>query len=296
MPKKQRLGIKPAVAFKAPWPGEVLRETGDAIPMKDNNENCWWGKFEIPASGPISWMIGPLALSLESLESEWILNYHYDTLADEDFDRCIVASSATPLAPPFETERFVGSKRRSVSIVPALADRSVVSRPEVPFRLLPGESVQMFIGTPLWFRIEIPEQDLCIWEMPLSRPSDTWFGPSTQEGEFCYATRTGARLRERDVPIRPFRAVTPITLSNSAEDAMLLERINLPVPLLSAFHTPHGNIWTNAIELERQEDGDMAELKIKPGPPASKRGATLLCKSRIDPGGSILRTLSSLLG
>ena len=57
-----------------------------------------------------------------------------------------------------------------------------------------------------------------------------------------------------------------------------------------------GNIWTNAIALQRQDDGDMAELKIKPGPPASKHGATLLCKSRIEPGNRILRTLSSLLG
>ena len=260
------------------------------------DRDCWWGEFEIPRGGRIAWMIGPLALSMESAEAEWILNYHYDTLADEQHDRCIVSDSAAPLEPPFETERFVGSKRRSVRIVPALADRSVVSRPAVPFRLLPGASVEMFIGTPLWFRVEIPDKGFRVWEMPLSRPSDTWFGPSTLAGELCYATRTSARLRERDVPIRPFRAVTPVTLSNGADDAMLLERINLPVPLLSAYHMPNGNIWTNAIALERQDDGDMAELKIKPGPPASKQGATLLCNARVEGGSRMLRTLSSLLG
>jgi len=256
----------------------------------------WWGDFEISNSGPILWMIGPLVLSLESLDSEWILNYRYDMLKGEDYDRCMVTTSGTPLDPPFDTERFVGSEQHSVKIVPALADRSVVSRPEVPFRLLPGESIEIFIGTPLWFRIEVPEKDIRIWEMPLSRPSDTWFGPSTQVGELCYATRTNARLRERDVPIRPLRAVTPVTLSNRASDAMLLERINLPVPLLSAYHTPHGNIWTNAIALERHDDGEMAELKIKSGPPASKQGAILLCKARMESGSRILRTLSSLLG
>lgn len=260
------------------------------------DRDYWWGDFEITRDRPIQWTIGPLVLSLESLDFEWILNYRHDILGDEDYDRCMVANLDTPLDPPFETERFVGSKRRAVKIVPALADRSVVSRPEVPFQLLPGESIEMFIGTPLWFRIEVPEKNIRIWEMPLSRPSDTWFGPSTQDGELCYATRTNARLRERDVPIRPFRAVTPVTLSNGASDAMLLERINLPVPLLSAYHTPHGNIWTNAIALERRDDGEIAELRIKPGPPASKQGATLLCGARIESGSRMLRTLSSLLG
>ena len=260
------------------------------------HEDCWWGEFEIPSRGLISWMIGPLALSLESRESEWILNYQYDPLAEDRHSRCMVSTAGAPLEPPFETERFVGSKRRAVKIVPALADRSVVSRPELPCRLLPGESVQMFIGTPLWFGIDVPDKGVRIWEMPLSRPSDTWFGPSTQVGELCYATRTKARLREHEIPIRPFRAVTPVKLSNGASDVMLLERINLPVPLLSAYYTPQGNIWTNAIVLERHDDGDMAELQIKPGPPASKQGATLLCKARVESGSRMLRTLSSLLG
>ena len=77
---------------------------------------------------------------------------------------------------------------------------------------------------------------------------------------------------------------------------MLLERINLPLPLLSAYYTPHGNIWTNAIALERHDDGEMAELNIEPGPPASKQGATLLCKARTESGSRLLRILSSLLG
>jgi len=264
--------------------------------MSAKGPESWWGDFALPRSGPIVWNIGPLALSIEALDAEWILNYRYDTLDDEEFDRCVVASPGTPLDAPFDTERFVGSRRSVVKVMPALADRSVVSRPEVPFQLLPGESIEIFIGTPLWFRIELPETGFKVWERPLSRPSDTWFGPSTQVGELCYATRTNARLRERNVPVRPFRAVTPVTLSNRASDAMLLERINLPVPLLSAYHTPHGNIWTNAIALERHEDGEMAELKIKPGPPASKQGAVLLCKARVESSSRMLRTLSSLLG
>jgi len=264
--------------------------------MVQSDRDCWWGDFEIPRDGPLVWMIGPLTLSIESIEFEWILKYRYDALGDEDHDRCLVAAAGAPIEPPFETERFAGSKGRSVRIVPALADRPVVSRPEVPFRLLPGESTEMFIGTPLWFRIELPGKGIAIWELPLSRPSDTWFGPSTRVGELCYATRTKARLRERDVPIRPSRAVTQVTLSNAASDAMLLERINLPVPILSAFHKPHDNIWTNAITLERRDDGEMAELKIRPGPPASKPQAVLLCKARVEGGNRMLRTLSSLLG
>ena len=99
------------------------------------------------------------------------------------------------------------------------------------------------------------------------------------------------------MPVRPHRAVAPVTLINSATDAMLLERISLPVPLLSTYHMPNDNIWTNAVVLERSVDREMAELKILPGPPLNRQGSVLLSKARQEGGRSVvLKTLSSLLG
>ena len=182
-------------------------------------------------------------------------------------------------------------------IKPALADRSVVSRPQVPFRLLAGDQIQLYVGNPLWFRLELPNEGPCLRELPINRPSDTWFGPSTREGELCYATRTHARLTVAEIPKRPHRAITPVTLSNRAEDPMLLERISLPVPLLSAYRIDAGNVWTSAVALERREDREMAELKILPGAPRGGDSASLLFKARQAGGRNVvLKTLSSLLG
>lgn len=65
------------------------------------------------------------------------------------------------------------------------------------------------------------------------RPSDTWFGPTTSEGEPCYASKTVCRLRVEDVPLRPHRCLTKVTLRNRADDSLSLDRLKLPVNALA---------------------------------------------------------------
>jgi hypothetical protein len=109
-----------------------------------------------------------------------------------------------------------------VSLQPALADRPVVSRPEDPLYVPPGESVTLYLSTALWILIELAESDRLLQELPSFRMSDTWFGPSTVDGEFCYATRTAGRVRLENVPRRYHRAVTPLRIRNTAKDALAL--------------------------------------------------------------------------
>jgi len=81
-----------------------------------------------------------------------------------------------------------------VWVRPALADRAVVVYPEEPFHVTAGESITLFCSTPLWIRVEIGASRHALMETAIERPPDTWIGPSTREGELCYATQTAARL------------------------------------------------------------------------------------------------------
>lgn len=100
-----------------------------------------------------------------------------------------------------------------LKLVPIMADRLVVSRPKSPFRILPGQHATLFVSTPAWVRIALGNGK-ALAELPLFRPSDTWFGPSTLVGELGYAARTHCRLDVCDVPFRPHRAVTPLRVEN----------------------------------------------------------------------------------
>ena len=101
----------------------------------------------------------------------------------------------------------------------------------------------------------------------IQRLSDTWFGPSTLEGELCYASTTHCRLNVKELPQRTHRVITPVLIRNQANTTLLLERLNLPTPLLPLYCSSSGQLWTPQVTLTREKDGDQAELIIDNKPP-----------------------------
>ncbi|HLA40420.1 MAG TPA: hypothetical protein VJ417_10500, partial [Candidatus Glassbacteria bacterium] len=184
-----------------------------------------------------------------------------------------------------------------IEIMPALADRPVVVRPEKPFYVLPGEEVTFYVGTPLWIRIESGRQKARLVDLPLHRPSDTWFGPSTMVGELCYASRIFGKLTPEEISFRPHRAHTAILLRNRSAGSVLLDRFNLPVPNLSLYYDQNGNLWTQTVSLEMGEKEQEASLRLNANAPKEALAARHLAGPRQKPEQNILtRTLGYLIG
>jgi hypothetical protein len=81
-----------------------------------------------------------------------------------------------------------------------------------PLYVPPAEIATIFVRSPLWLRIEVGDALIALQEVPMLRPSDTWFGPTTMEGELCYASQTYARLNLEKLPIGPHHAGTQVTI------------------------------------------------------------------------------------
>ncbi len=257
----------------------------------------WWGQFEIPMNSGANWQIESLFFAIHRLEKEWQISYQRE-LFEEGMDNLVTYSVDQENAVQYSTAtRHVFKKSGSMlELKPQLADRMVVTRPATPISLAPGEEITIYISTPLWVQFQIPgKQETIIDEFAINRPSDTWFGRSTREGELCYASQTAGRLDLDKLPVRPSRAITPLNVVNRAQDRLMLERVALPVPLLSLFATPQGMLWTQAATLIRGDDGGMAELKIAKDAPKEAKDATRINKARKNPEkGMLVRAFSSL--
>jgi hypothetical protein len=141
----------------------------------------------------------------------------------------------------------------------------------------------VFVSSPLWVRIEVGDPPVKLQEIPIVRPSDTWFGPTTMEGELCYASRTYARLNLENIPVRVHRAITQIIIDNKADTQLLVERLNLPVPFLSLFEASNGFLWTEAVAMIRTRDTGMAAFQIGKRPPEEASAAKLVSEPREKP-------------
>lgn len=279
-------------------------------PSQSTDETTpWWGTFSLEEDTGGRWDVGPSTLWLYRTAREWRV-LHRPTPDPDATDPMANRSNRTvPVpendmttvldAPGDETHVSRYSFRQTgeqITLQPALADRPVVSRPEHALFVPPAESVTLYLSTAVWIHVELTESGRLLCEMPSYRMSDTWFGASTVDGEFCYATRTAGRLQLEHLPRRLHRAVTPLRIKNTGTDALALERVQLPVEYLALYTTPTHGLWTQAVTMTRSEGDQGAGVQIRRGPPADADEAELLRDARKTDKRSLFTSTFSAVG
>jgi hypothetical protein len=229
----------------------------------------WWGQCTINVGDVSEWTIGPLSIWIKRFDGEWRLAYHLEidsSLSKSSFNR---GRDEDTLLSKENVLRFaLSQKSNDILLSPILADRPVVVRPEKPLYVLQRDKVSVYVPSPLWVRVEIDQPLRQLAEIPSVRPSDTWFGPNTLEGELCYASNAFCRVRYEDIVFRPYRAITKVFIDNQSSTPLLLESINLPVTYLSLYHNSEtDSLWTESIKLIREEGEKLNRVKLDASPP-----------------------------
>jgi hypothetical protein len=221
----------------------------------------WWKTRELKRGSRLVLELGPMKLELGHGDGEWLL--WSQTGAEEDGARRPRVAVRRGL-PEEVHERFVhDGPDRQVTLVPVLGNRPVVARPRQPLYLLSKQEVTLYLSTPIFLRIMVGSPQTMLRELASVRLSDTWFGPSTRVGELCYANRTHARQNLDNLPLRPHRAITPLKIRNNALEALPLDKISLPVPILSLYGAEDGSLWTQQATLVREEVSDLASVRVQ---------------------------------
>ena len=245
--------------------------------MKDT----FWGEHSLAPGETGVWRIGPLTLGLRRLEREWqVYHEQSDEWREDDGEReCVLDPAQAELRARFVMEQTADSCR----LQPHMADRPVVSQPAIPFHVLPGQRLILFVSTPLWASVQDGGQVGELMQLPVLRPSDTWFGPSTREGELCYAVSTSARIDPAALPGRTYRATTPVLVVNQSASALYLEKLKLPVPLLALYQDAEGKHWTQGVSMTRRGESGQDLLEIMEGPPSQCATPSLVTPARQKP-------------
>lgn len=217
----------------------------------------WWGEVALELGQVGLWRLGPVDLWVQRKAHEWRIMVQR---RPDRLDRqAQVVMPADPPQPTLELEvHRYGADRTTgwLAVRPVLAPRPVVCRPDTPFVLLPGSAVRAYVGTPLWARVQAAGGPL-LHEVDLYRPSGTWFGPDTRQGELCYANRTRLKLDAAELHHVPTRAITPVHLSNDGDQPLLVRQLNLPLPKLELGVAPDGTLWTEPVRFRSQQGGQV---------------------------------------
>lgn len=221
----------------------------------------WWQPRRLSEQGCWHLGIGPLSIYLERTQGEWLVGQQRHP--DSELLHQVVQQPLEARPDDITFQRYVFRKAPlDFCLQPRLMDRAVVVKTRQPVFIPPGESINFYISTPLCVRLLLGNQ-VQLQEWPVLRLSDTWFGPSTRIGELCYAAKTHARHSLDEVPLRPHRAVTPLTISNQDKSILSIDKVSLPVPLLSLFERSDHTLWTEAVTLVHQAEQPLAKFKIE---------------------------------
>ena len=279
-----------------------MDEVADAASgTKEVGGVVWWGEFSLDVDHAGRWRVGPSTMWIERHDHEWrVTHWQEDDPMDAQAEINVPASmvlSSIPEDAEVDVGRYSFEETQSRLIVaPALADRPVIVRPEEPLFVLTDETVTLFVSTPLWMRLSAGTDNHLLTEIPSYRPSDSWFGPNTREGELCYASSTLGRLRLEDVPLRLHRAITPVIVRNTSGESLSVDRIRIPVEFLSLFQDDDGYLWTESVRFDKTSGDELAALTVGKGAPRFADGAKSIAapRQRHDRG-ALVRAFSSLI-
>lgn len=252
---------------------------------------AFWGDHAVAADEAVRLAMGPVTLVLGRRTREWVITRAQDA---DPLDPRIEVERGAPWPDDEAAHRFMDTSDGGVlTLSPRGADRAVIVRPRQPFHLPGGQDVTLHVTTPAW--CVIAAGDTTLWEVPTHRPSDTWFGPSTREGELCYATRTRASVDLDELPRLPARPVTSVVIRNAAAGTLEIVRFRIPTPALRVYQADDGSLFTETVEVAVTEEG-AGQVEVRPGPPDAAPGAVLVGERREDPGGGgIARVFSALV-
>lgn len=261
--------------------------------MSDVAAEKWWGEFELAEDERRWWTLGSLLLGAERKAREWRIGYQASTSGDAT----VPGTNRSVDELDFSARYVFAEPGAGIRLTPALADRPVVTRPVSPLNVPPGEQAMLFVSSPVWVRIEAAGPAKQLADVPVARPSDTWFGRSTREGELCYASRTHGRLRLEDLPVQPFRVVTPLEIVNKSGQELKLERLSLPVTYLTVYASESYDLWTQKLTMRCEDNAQLATVRIKEGAPSQIAGAELVAPPRKQQQRRVFRrALTSLFG
>ena len=232
--------------------------------MSDKYFPDWGEDIHIPQGQTACWCLGPLSFYAERTVSEWRLGWRREK--DPLFEaHAFSLIDGMPEDESLERKRC-GTNRTgdTLRLEPLLADRPVVVAPEDALSVPAGDTLVLYMSTPLWLNIVTGSGStpLKLTELPVTRLSDTWFGENTRVGELCYSIRTRARTVYEEITPLPHRALTRVTINNRSSKGLDLEQLKVPMNALALHSYTDGSLWTDAVVLNHEDSEQLTSLEI----------------------------------
>lgn len=228
-------------------------------------EKVFWNWRSLDDEQSTEVKVGPLLLRIERHQDELYAAVDRPPVFNDDATDTNVAE----LPPPVWRRWVCGEGSVAFRVKPLLPPRPVIVRPVMPFQIVPGAKVDLFVSVPVWVNVCLrkgdSEEDIALFEEPTVVLSNSWFGLPVS-GELCYALKTRARRRLDDLRKDAYLAICPLTLKNDSKNPFMLERLCVNLKAVSMF-VGDEHLWTQQGNMVCRDDDKGGKLVFETEPP-----------------------------
>ena len=242
------------------------------------NPQNFWNKYEFSVGQTKLFKAGLAEVFVKHILNGWLIKSHTTDLPFEELE----VEEVDSLEDDSDVFHFQTGKSHFLHVVPAFPSKAVVFRNNGNIRVSAGQSASLFFCIPLTMQFyfqEIKDENR-LFEIPLRRLSDTWFGePDNGEPAFSIGSYYDKSFDE--VKATSWEAIVPVEIINNTAGLLDLQRLILRVDDFSLF-LKNKKLLSNhvSIEFKGQEHAGSVNLTthkeihgLKPVRIATQRGA-----------------------
>lgn len=190
-----------------------------------------------------------------------------------------------------------GEEESTLRIVPCMADKSLVVKPESALVIPAGRKPTLYLSLPIMYQLFIgqnkkPFHEFFIESMPL-----TWFGSNTRRGELCYQSKSPVALSLEQLPQAPHRVQMEMRIHNRDSENLNVEKINLPALYLPIYRVDNNVFWTSQLTITNEKLTDELSLHYGKGVPGRHQKQELVSQPRLrSEARTFMRALEAIIG
>lgn len=252
-----------------------------------------WQDLDIPESEIFSHSIGPVTLYFQRHDNElWIASKTSEEAAKsasphgmsntpEQENEKEPNEPASISSDPLKWNRWaLHHIPKNIAVTPVFPDRSVVVKPEFPFKIGKSAQAKIYTRIPVFIRISPSnDPDHIITEIPSLKITGTWFGDFLS-GELCYWITSKARRKITEDLYEPHLVICPISITNTSKDDLPIDKMSLNVEKMSIYQQ-NGVLWADQTNITFLGGDKHSDIEMSGRAPEEAKHAKLLSKPRV---------------
>lgn len=196
------------------------------------NPQNFWKKYQFADNQTWLFKAGYTEVFIKHIQNGWLIKSQLTDQASED----LLAEEVADLVDDPDVLHFYTGKSHELIVVPALPNKAVVFRNNKNFKISAGESANLYFRIPLTMQFYFQEvkDENRLFEIPLQRLSDTWFG-EIDNGETAYSIGSNYNKVFSEVGPASWETISSVEIINKTAGVLDLQRLILRVEDFSLY-------------------------------------------------------------